>query len=130
VTSHDHALAISLYGECPRCLAGVPGRHPAGDGRPVPDFDGGTYRRPFDHTRLAGQLRRVYDVMADGRWRTLAELAELAKAPEASVSARLRDLRKPEFGAFHVEHRREGDPSDGLWAYRLVVDAPSSPGLQ
>lgn len=119
--THDHALAIDLYGECPYCLAGVPGIHPEGDGRPVPDFDGGTYRRPFDHTRLAGQLRRVYDAMADGEWRTLAALSEAVGAPEASVSARLRDLRKAQFGRLHVEHRRRGGvESSGTWEYRIV----------
>jgi hypothetical protein len=127
VTGHDHALAISLYGECPRCLAGNPGRHPEGDGRPVPDFDGGTYRRPYDHERLSGQLKRVHDVMADGAWRTLAQLAAAVAAPEASVSARLRDLRKPEFGGFHVEHRREGAPGSGLWSYRLVLAPEHNP---
>lgn len=120
MTEHDHALAIDLYGECPHCLAGTPGVHPLGDGRPVPDFDGGTYRRPYDHVRLAGQLGRVHQAMADGEWHTLAQLAEAADAPEASVSARLRDLRKPEHGRFHVEHRRVGDPARGLWEYRLA----------
>lgn len=119
-TTHDHARAIDLYGECPFCLAGNPGIHPAGDGRPVPDFDGGTYRRPFDHTRLAGQLRRVYDAMADGEWRTLAALSEAVSAPEASVSARLRDLRKAQFGRLHVEHRRRGGQASGTWEYRIV----------
>lgn len=126
--SHDHALAVELYGECPYCQdkpaaptpEAEPAPHPLGDGRPVPDFDGGTYRRPLDHVRLASQLYRVHTVMGDGQWRTLGELAAEVGATEPAVSARLRDLRKPKYGGFHVEHRRRGDPTHGLWEYRLA----------
>ena len=86
------------------------------------DFDGETYDRARDHTRLTKQLDRVRFVMEDGRWHSLENIAGRVKTiwgvitPEASVSARIRDLRKPKFGGFHVERRNLGR---GLWMYRL-----------
>jgi DNA-binding Lrp family transcriptional regulator len=62
-------------------------------------------------------MQAVYDVMEDGRWHFLAEMAEMVGAPEGSVSARLRDLRKAKFGGFVVERRRMG--TSGHYAYRL-----------
>lgn len=69
------------------------------------------------------------DVMLSARqcetWLTLDELAKLTHYPPASISAQLRHLRKPEYGAFVVEKRprvvnellREGPGI--LWEYRL-----------
>lgn len=83
-----------------------------------PHFDGETYEPEEDHARLTGQLARVLDLMKDGRWRTLAEIAKAVDGSEAGVSARLRDLRKPRFGGYVVERERgEG----GLHRYRLEV---------
>lgn len=83
-----------------------------------PRFDGETYEPRLDRARLTSQGRRLFHVMADGRWRTLAELAERVGAPEASVSARLRDLRKRRFGQHQVERRRR--TGGGLFEYRLL----------
>jgi len=80
--------------------------------------DGETYEPRFDFDRLNRQARMVAEVMIVGQWRTLAEIAELTDQPEASVSARLRDLRKPRFGGSTVERRRK---SKGLFEYRLLV---------
>lgn len=80
-------------------------------------FDGITYDSDQDYKRLKGQLWRVFQLMSDGRWRTLAEISEEAGGSEASVSARLRDLRKEQYGAKEIQRERvEG----GLWRYRLV----------
>lgn len=81
-------------------------------------FDGETYEPARDETRLNVQLRAVRDLMADGKWRTLERIATATGHPEASVSARLRDLRKPRFGGHTVERRYVGD---GLWEYRLAA---------
>lgn len=83
--------------------------------------DGVTYEPEFDERRLGAQMRRVRSAMADGEWRTLAELADVASAPEASVSARLRDLRKRRFGSHVVERRHRGEPVRGLYEYRVVA---------
>jgi hypothetical protein len=79
-------------------------------------FGGVTFNAARDGARLSEQLVRVFNVMADNQWRTLGELAAATNAPEASVSARLRDLRKPKFGGLTVESRFL---TRGLWAYRI-----------
>lgn len=81
-------------------------------------FDGKTYDPSKDHKRLRGQLGRVHGLMRDGEWRTLRRIANGCGGSEASVSARLRDLRKPKYGSHVVERRRV---SGGLYEYRLVV---------
>lgn len=68
-------------------------------------FDGDTYEPGRDGDRLTAQLKRVKTLMLDGRARTLAEIAERIAAPESSVSARLRDLRKPRNGCLIVERQ-------------------------
>lgn len=88
------------------------------------DFDGPAYEAAVDRERLAGQLERIRDLMLDGRWRTLDEIAAATGAPAASVSAQLRHLRKPRFGAHLVDKRRRGDARSGLWEYH--VEAPRS----
>lgn len=79
-------------------------------------FGGETFVPRLDEARLTGQLRRVRDLMSDGLWRSLSEIAEKAECSEASASARLRDLRKPKFGFFTVDRKRIGP---GLFSYRL-----------
>jgi hypothetical protein len=90
-----------------------------------PDFDGGTYERERDQERLRAQLTRVLDLMRGGTWFSLAQIAALTGHPEASVSARLRDLRKVKFGAWVVERRYAGD---GLWQYHVApTGSPPAP---
>jgi hypothetical protein len=80
-------------------------------------FDGATYDAALDGERLCGQLLRVWSVMKDHGWHTLDELAAKCDATTQSVSARIRDLRKPRFGGMTVERRRH---EGGLWMYRLA----------
>lgn len=87
----------------------------------APTFDGETFDAARDGDRLRCQLHAVRTLMADGRWRTLATIAAECGYPENSIpgiSARLRDLRKPKFGAFTVERRYL---HDGLWQYRVAA---------
>ncbi|MEH2525831.1 MULTISPECIES: hypothetical protein [unclassified Bradyrhizobium] len=84
---------------------------------PVRAFDGSTYHPGADYVRLNGQLQRVAALMEDGRFRTLREIADEAGGTEASVSARLRDFRKPKYGAREVQRERV---AGGLYRYRLV----------
>lgn len=80
-------------------------------------FDGSTYSPEYDRERLSGQLERVRAYMLAHDWVTLAELHTRVGGSEASVSARLRDLRKPRFGAYTVQRKRlEG----GLFAYKVT----------
>lgn len=77
------------------------------------DFSGKTYVPERDKKRLGKQLEAVAELMKDGQWRTLAEIAEATGAPEASVSARCRDLRNKLF--WKVERKFI---SRGLHKYR------------
>ena len=59
-------------------------------------------------------------------WLTLDELAKLTHYPPASISAQLRHLRKPQYGAFLVEKRPRavrtilrGEDFGTIWEYRL-----------
>ena len=83
-------------------------------------FDGATFDPAKDTARLTTQMLRVCAFMTDGKWRTLREIGEAVEAPEASVSARLRDLRKPRFGGFTVDRRRRGVEDKGLFEYRVA----------
>ncbi|HDK41282.1 MAG TPA: hypothetical protein ENH31_02895 [Nitrospirae bacterium] len=88
----------------------------------TPRFDGRASNPVYDQARLAGQVQRIYNLMLDGRYRTLDEISKETGDPEASVSAQLRNLRKPRFGGHTVNKRHRGDRKDGLWEYQLVVN--------
>lgn len=87
--------------------------------------DGDTYSHAKDHARLAVQRLTVYRHMQGARWWTLGELRQVTGFPEASISARLRDLRKPQFGGHTVLRRRVG--SGGLFEYRLLATTIPAP---
>ena len=86
------------------------------DWQPPKSFEigGKTFDQRRDGKRLGAQLAKVQHSMADGKWRTLAEIAWLCECPEASASARLRDLRKL---GFMVEREFVGL---GLHRYRVI----------
>ena len=86
---------------------------------PLPTlFDGITINDERDNGRLNAQLQAVRCIMLEhSAWFTLSNLSYLTGYPEASVSARLRDLRKPKFGSFNVERKYV---ERGLWAYRVT----------
>ena len=85
-----------------------------------PLFDGETFSPVLDGPRLTSQLESVKALMADEQWRTLAEIARAVRGTEASVSARLRDLRKPRFGRHQVLRQRV---VKGLHAYKVLPPA-------
>lgn len=85
-------------------------------------FDGVEARTIEARIRLGAQLRRIFQLMRDGRWRTLDEIAEVTGDPAASVSAQLRHLRKPRFGSHTVERRVRGSHVGGLYEYQLLIN--------
>ena len=89
------------------------------DGQPNLDGprDGLTFDPYLDEDRLNKQMRRVFAAVRDGHWYTLREIADRTGDPEASVSARLRDFRKPKFGGLILNRRRVGEE---LFAYQLA----------
>lgn len=91
------------------------------DGPPVLPpmrFNGADYTPERDDDRLTSQLASIVSLMRDGRWRTLAAIAEHTGHPEASISAQLRHLRKERFGAHTVNRTHLGG---GLYRYQLVL---------
>src|SRR5262245_28348846 len=82
--------------------------------------DGPAYDPAIDHDRLRRQIGRVFDLMADGRWGTLFEIAETTGDPQTSIRAQIRHLRKPRFGG-HVAEKRRQTALGGTWEYRLVL---------
>ena len=78
------------------------------------NFGGQSYDPVKDRERLGKQLCRVMDLMIDGKPRTLRQISDATHDPEASISARLRDVRKV-FGKDSLESTRV---KGGLWTYR------------
>lgn len=82
-------------------------------------FGGETFVVPRDGARLSTQLMKVLGVMLDGNEHTLGDLIQAAGGTAASVSARLRDLRKTQFGGHTVDRRYV---NNGQWVYRMTVN--------
>lgn len=65
--------------------------------------------------------RDVWRVVRDGAPRSAGEIVSACGAgTTASVTARVRDLRKPEFGSHRVACERG---ADGIYRYRVVRTA-------
>ena len=90
-----------------------------------PPFDGDTFDKKQDGTRLTGQLKKIVDCMQDEKWRTLDEIQLATSYPAASISAQLRHLRKEKFGKNTVNRRPRGDRSQGLYEYQLILNKES-----
>mgnify|MGYP003344064058 FL=1 len=88
-------------------------------------FNGADYDHDRDSVRLTGQLLRIWNVVVDGQWRTLKDIAQRTGDPEASISAQLRHLRKPRFGGYTVEREYL---YNGLYRYRVLPKEGDSNG--
>jgi hypothetical protein len=87
-------------------------------------FNGPAYDPQLDQERLSVQYKRIFDLMKDAHWRTLGAIAHATGAPQASVSAQLRHMRKERFGDHAVNKKRieiHGQRG-GLWSYQLVIN--------
>jgi hypothetical protein len=82
-------------------------------------FDGADYNPNRDNARLTGQILRVWDCMYGGAWKTLRQISDETGDPESSISAQLRHLRKPRFGAHIIEREYI---NNGVYKYRLLVN--------
>ena len=85
------------------------------------NFDGPDYVPEFDKERLSGQIKRVYNLMKDGKFRTLREIEDAINDPQSSISAQLRNLRKEKFGSHEVNKQARGDRKNGLFEYQLKL---------
>jgi len=92
-----------------------------------------TKQREAGPVVLRRQKEVIRDVMLSAgqcaTWLTLDELAKLTHYPPASISAQLRHMRKPRFGAYEVVKRcRTGDKAmraEGfgtVWEYSVLQD--------
>lgn len=82
-------------------------------------FDGSDYLPKRDDVRLTKQSDKIFNLMRDGVYRTLEQISQLTKEPQASVSAQLRHLRKPKFGSHTINKRYRGE---GLFEYQLILN--------
>ena len=87
------------------------------------NFDGSTFEPEHDAMRLSRQHRLVWKTMMNAhKWLTLEEIYRVTNEMPQSVSARLRDFRKPRFGSHIVERRRRDDAAKGIFEYRLIIN--------
>ena len=86
-------------------------------------FNGSDYSHERDSSRLSTQYWDIYNVMRDGKRRTLQGISEITKHPPASISAQLRHMRKDRFGSHTVNKHYLGN---GLYEYELIVNKESS----
>jgi len=86
------------------------------------NFHGSNYNPALDKDRLTGQIRRIFDLMQDKHWRTLSEIEAITGDGQSSISAQLRNLRKPEFGMHTVNKKRRGNRKQGLFEYQLIIN--------
>jgi hypothetical protein len=88
---------------------------------------GATYEPIHDEQRLNRQLDKVRELMEyadlNDRWMTLSEIEVILGPgfPQASVSARLRQLRSM---GHDVQRRRRGNPKLGIHEYRVARREP------
>lgn len=86
-------------------------------------FDSGVRLEQADHVRLGAQIARVKAVLETGRWYTVPDLQDAiwerfrVRDPEPSLSAQIRNLKKPKHGGHEIERKREGNQ----WFFRLVA---------
>ena len=84
---------------------------------------GPAYDKNIDEPALSSQRNRIKHWLLpnDHLWFTLAELSVQLGYPEASISAQLRHLRKPQFGGYLINKRRR--KNQRAWEYNLRIDS-------
>jgi hypothetical protein len=97
----------------------------------TPTFRGAAYVPRLDRARLSVQIERIRSYMLGVEWRTLREIKAALEVlyattvfPESSISAQLRNLRKPGF-SYRLLRRRAGvrGLGAGIWGYLLLPPA-------
>lgn len=113
IAEHDHEGRVARMGICAVCTAAAIGETMQPQlVEESPAFQGDLFGK------LDGDVGRVLEAMKDGRRYTLRQLSGQLDIPEASCSARIRDLRKAEFGSHVIEKHALGGRRG--YAYRLV----------
>lgn len=127
---HDHDAQLARNGVCFTCTRAEVAAEVEARELPLPAQLDSLRSVPDQGDLLGGpstgrQLGLVWEVMRDGAWHTLADIAQRTNMPEASISARLRDLRKPDHGEWTVSRRAAGG---GRFAYRVAAQAAAERG--
>lgn len=86
-------------------------------------FNGADYKHDRDSARLTNQYIDIFNLMADGEFRSLSKIAALTGHHESSISAQLRHMRKERFGS-HIVNRRH--ILNGLFEYQLIVNTKAA----
>jgi hypothetical protein len=75
-------------------------------------------------------MYRILDLLRDGKRRSKKEIREaLGLDEDVEITARIRDLRKPQFGAWAIaDARAEGPDDDGVFRYQLKPPPPKPEG--
>jgi hypothetical protein len=113
ITDHDHDGRIARLGICSVCRAAS-----IAEVRTPELVEESVAFQADLFGRLDGDVGRVLEAMKDGGRYTLRQLSASLDIPEASCSARIRDLRKQEFGSHVIEKHALGGRRG--YAYRLV----------
>ena len=92
--------------------------------QPRPRFNGSDYVPSRDDKRLTSQYESIFNLMSDGVWRKLHEIASATGHPESSISAQLRHTRKPRFCGHELNKRYLGS---GLYEYQIVCAQMEDP---
>ena len=88
-----------------------------------PTFDSGVPLTKADHVRLGKQIKRVLSVLQEGGCWSVPQIhARIWQRygvhdPEPSISAQLRNLKKPKHGGYQIERTREHN----TFKFRLVT---------
>ncbi len=93
------------------------------------------WETPQDRARVAPQRTAVFQLMSDNRWWTIDDLASAVTdiiskhVTSQSISARIRDLRKTQYGG-HTVNRQRSKSSLGLYYYQLIENNREMPTRQ
>jgi hypothetical protein len=82
-------------------------------------FEGSDIDHARDTERLKSQLLRIFELMKDGKFRSLQQISDATGAPHASASAQLRNLKKARNGGHTLNKRYLGN---GLFEYQILVN--------
>ena len=80
-------------------------------------FDGADYDHDRDSERLGTQLERIKEAVIGKGFFTLLQISQMTGDPESSISAQLRNLRKPRFGGYKVERKHL---DEGVYVYSVI----------
>ena len=86
----------------------------------TPEFKGIGSENGEDRERLTGQFEGVWEIMRDGEYHTIKEVAEKTGEPAQSVGRQIRYIRSKPRGSHVLEREYRGH---GIYAFRVDFEA-------